>query len=124
MINERVEVYYNIRKKCLSVRSKGKVISHPINITLRQASFHVSEAGRQRVITQKRKNVHAVVRGKIISFDAPREIVGTRVTYNPYKYKTFVREDGSPIHQAFEVAIAGNVIQIIEDQPFSWPKGT
>ncbi len=92
----RVQVYYNLHKKCLSIRHKGKVIEHAQEVTLTDARFHVQQAGRERVLKQKRKNVHAYVSGKLKeSFwftQAPKYIwtAKQRVTYNPYKYKNFV----------------------------------
>lgn len=117
----RVEVYYNILKGCLSVKWHGRVIGHVEAVTLRNATFHVSEAGRQRVLRTKRKNVHAVVRGELVKYWAPTELVSDRVRYNPYNNATFVMDDGSPIHRAFELSINGNFMQAIPDRPAGWP---
>lgn len=115
-------MYYNIRRKCLSVRQRGKVIAHVESIILRDATFHVSEAGRQKVLRQKRKNVHAVIRGEFVSNQPVTELLGTKVRYNPYQTETFVKEDGTPIHKAFEVSITGRLVQVVEEEPFGWPK--
>jgi hypothetical protein len=66
----RVEAYYNLKTKTPSVRAlegndKGRVISHPTLVAIRDASFVVQEDGRQRVIREKQKNVHAFVRGQL-----------------------------------------------------------
>ena len=61
----RVQVYYNLHKKCLSIRYKGKVIEHAREVTLTDARFHVQPAGRARVLREKKKNVHAYVSGKL-----------------------------------------------------------
>lgn len=59
------------------------------SLVLRNAQFKVSKAGRARVLKEKRKNVHAGVVG-----DWDRKALARRrkraVTYNPYKYETFV----------------------------------
>ena len=75
----------------------------------------VSEQGRQRVIEEKRKNVHAYLRGKIVSLGnfqsykgrrKPREetcrnfaldwLEETRmITYNPYQRGDFYYKDNS-----------------------------
>ena len=92
----RVQVYYNLHKKRLSIRYKGKVIEHAREVTLTDAKFHVSEKGRQRVLKEKRKNVHAYVSGKLKETfwftQAPKYVwtAKQRVTYNPYKHKSFV----------------------------------
>jgi len=42
---------------------KGKVIDHVLGLALKDATFKVSRAGRERVIREQRKNVHAGVQG-------------------------------------------------------------
>ena len=110
-----VEVYYNLHKKCLSVRDRktGLVVKHTHAIRLTSKSghygridFNVSEKLRQRVLETRRKNVHATVRGyvhdlgKVKSLEerkARKPKTLRQVTYNPYKYETFVNtEDNEP----------------------------
>lgn len=61
----KVKVYFNLHKHCFSVvslekgDSYGKVVAHVSEIMLSEVKFKVSEAGRQRVLREKRKNVHA-----------------------------------------------------------------
>ena len=57
----RVYIYRNLRTKTWSVRHAGKVIAHPEEVLIRNADFQVSEPGRQRVLAERRKNVHAFV---------------------------------------------------------------
>lgn len=103
----RVEVYWNLHKNCYSVRAlsgpdKGRVIAHVPSISLTGAEFAVQPAGRRKVLRENRKNVHAFVRGwtqfrpdgttrkvSVAPWDAT-----TRVTYNPYKFETFVTVGG------------------------------
>lgn len=74
---------------------KGKVILHLSDFVLKDVTFKVSEAGRQRVIREKRKNVHAGVVGNLIDECIMSDAVS--VTYNPYKNSTFVKVDGDRI---------------------------
>ena len=102
LVGQRVYVYRNLTKGCWSLKSlkTGKVIGHAQNLTLKDTIFKVSEAGRQRVIKDKRKNVHAGIVGTIMapvpSWDADwinSKGVPARkipVTYNPYRFSTFV----------------------------------
>jgi hypothetical protein len=113
----RVQVYYNLHKKCLSVRHKGKVIEHAQEVTLTDARFHVQQAGRERVLKEKRKNVHAYVSGKLKETfwftQAPKYIWTAKqhVTYNPYKYKNFVNKKTlKPVASAEVVHISGKRI--------------
>jgi len=96
----KVFVYFNLHKKVFSIKSlegdtKGLVIGHSRSVRLTNATFKVSEAGRQRVLKEKRKNVHAGVMGEWFNDpDNDRLILdGNEVTYNPYKFKSFVRKD-------------------------------
>jgi hypothetical protein len=112
----KVFVYYNLHKHKWSVKDvkTGRVMSHQYEVQLYNAKFKVSEAGRARVLKEKRKNVHAGVEGYLTKDALPRKMDGTilwerqserhKVTYNPYKYETFVAgPDSEPIHKAYFV---------------------
>jgi hypothetical protein len=120
----RVHVYYNLQKRCLSIRHRGKVIKHAKSVILRDASFRVQPAGRERVLKQKRKNVHAYVAGELVEdfwFTEPssRIFEGKRiVTYNPYKHKSFVDTNtGQPVTEAAHVLIRDKKITIGKYSP-------
>lgn len=84
----RVFVYFNLHKKVWSVKAlngpnKGRVIAHLKEVGIVDASFRVSKAGRERVLRERRKNVHAGVVGYL----APvfkNESEAKSVRYNPY----------------------------------------
>ena len=114
----RVFVYRNLHNQVWSVvalegQHKGRVVIHAPYVQLSGGiKFNVREAGRQRVIREKRKNVHAGIQGDLlmvadgvfrydnvcvsnatgipIDYDAYDSM--TEVTYNPYKYSTFVEK--------------------------------
>ena len=97
----RVFVYFNLHKKCFSIKAlegdrKGRVVAHSTTVLLESCKFKVSESGRQRVLREKRKNVHAGVTGVWINGDRVEShyeflsMVGRQVTYNPYKYDSFI----------------------------------
>ena len=93
--SERFFIYRNLRTKTWSKRStKGRVVGHPLEIFLLDATFHVSQAVRVRVIANKKKEVHAGVRGTPSPLLAGG-VIGERVevTYNPYHHISFVRKD-------------------------------
>lgn len=110
----RVFVYFNLHRKCWSVKAlegedKGRVIAHEDFVILRDAVGKVSKAGRERVLREKRKNVHAGIVGEWIGEipmfesdlattpDGEVWLAPYDVTYNPYKYDTFVYADnGQP----------------------------
>lgn len=95
-VDKPIEVYRNLRKNCWSVRQDGIVRYHTDYVFMRDAQFKVSQKGRDRVLREKRKNVHAVIKGFLHKPTAmPEAIDGEfkHITYNPYKYHSFVTTD-------------------------------
>ncbi len=82
----RVKVYRNLQKKCWSVQYKGKVIAHLKSINLKNAVMKVSKAGRDRVLREKKKYVHAYIEGEWVKYGKNKCL--TQVSYNPY-YKGY-----------------------------------
>lgn len=110
-----VQVYYNLHKHCLSVQNrKGIVVSHTNSILIKDVKFFVSEAGRRRVIKEKRKNVHAKIRGIKIPLIDISQFNRRKIRYNPYRFKTFVyADDESPVLEANLVYVeGGNVFEL------------
>jgi|688.fasta_scaffold2050411_1 hypothetical protein len=60
-MNAKYYIYRNLHQKSFSVQYKGKVIAHPTNFIAHNCEFRVSENGRQRVLSEKQKNVHAKI---------------------------------------------------------------
>lgn len=139
----KVFVYRNLRNKCWSIRAeegpaKGKVIAHASNFCVSPATLKVSEAGRQRVIREKSKNVHAGVRGHLVSFTSingelpidslvqskhntlPYSLPGLHtkeITYNPYRFHTFVTTLGyTPVLAAEVVYAVGGRVYVEQPQ--------
>lgn len=103
----RVRAYRNLNNGCISLTCwekghpyKGKVIAHVRSAYLNDCSFIISETGRQRVVKNKVKDVHAWVEAELVVCDLiqaryplddgeiavglpdhPHEL---HVTYNPY----------------------------------------
>ena len=92
--NVLVEVYRNLHNGMLSVRQRGLVVAHVHTIDLIDVTFKVNESGRQRVIRDKKKNVHAFVVGTPLAVNAPSGLnvqrYWRRVKYNPYKAGAFM----------------------------------
>ncbi|CAB5220686.1 hypothetical protein UFOVP244_22 [uncultured Caudovirales phage] len=100
----KVFVYFNLHKKLWSVKDHqtGKVIAHAKKVSVDNPTFKVSEAGRQRVLQEKKKNVHAGVFGSLNAAHDDFSGQGrSRVSYNPYKAGHFY-ESGTdnPVHTA------------------------
>lgn len=90
----KAKVYFNLHKRLFSVVVDGRVKYHATIVLLKDCTFKVSEAGRQRVLREKRKNVHAFVCGELIVMDLPLTLDNPKpISYNPYKYNSFVLKD-------------------------------
>lgn len=98
-----VFVYRNLKNGKWSVRctQSNLVLCHAEEVQLTGCSFVVNEAGRQRVLETQEKNVHAGVVGVLEAFIAFEpscdfdahllfELGCRELTYNPYKYTSFV----------------------------------
>ena len=88
--SKRVYVYFNLHKKCWSVRQSGKIIEHTNQVMLRDCRYLVAQAGRLKVLKEKKKNVHAGVSGYLVDSVPNVPEYSSELTYNPYRYKTFV----------------------------------
>jgi len=109
-VGKKVMVYYNLHKHTFSVSYKNKIVMYADYVKLKNVEFRVRQGGKEKVRDEMRKNVHAFVIGTLMDFctfpcenlpDEPNENV---ITYNPYKYDSFVRKNSEePIYDANEV---------------------
>jgi hypothetical protein len=113
--NRPVYVYKNLHKNCWSIKQHGLVKAHipqGESVGLWDCYFHVDAKGREKVVREKRKNVHAFVKGYLqdaenVNTDRP----ATEVTYNPYKYETFVDKNTEKfVYYADEVLLTHNQV--------------
>lgn len=117
----KVFVYYNLHKKLFSIKSlegetKGRVIAHRYHVKLRDVTFKVYESGRLRVLKEKRKNVHAGVIGEWIQDNQLLFNLGRSITYDPYKYSSFVYVDTlEPVYNMSKVLLTAKKIFEIVD---------
>lgn len=105
--NLRIDVYKNLHKDLWSVRGargdiRGVVICHEQEVWLTDAVFRVQELGRQRVLREKRKNVHAYIQG---DYTEEKPECDVQVRYNPYEHSTFVTLEGLPVISASAVVL-------------------
>ena len=94
----RVFVYYNLHKHTWSIRAlggpnNGRVIGHSDTVLLSNVTPRVGQAGRRRVLAEGRKNVHAGIVGDLVHREGEGYFPGLQVTYNPYRFTTFVYSD-------------------------------
>jgi hypothetical protein len=119
-IGKKVMVYYNLHKHTFSVTYDSKVIMHADYVKLEDVEFRVRKGGKEKVRDEKRKNVHAFVIGKLLDYceypcdNLPITKFGKIVTYDPYKFDTFVYKDSEePVYNAKEVDMINSKNKII-----------
>jgi len=94
----KAAVYWNLHKNIFSIQSRekenyGKVVAHKDSVVVGLPKFVVRQAGREKVLKDKSKNVHAFVVGNVEPDMFFNLGPGRLVTYNPYKYNSFVMAD-------------------------------
>lgn len=109
-LGKRVMVYYNLHKHTFSVTYQGRVILHADYVKLGDVEFRVRKGGKEKVRAEKSKNVHAFVIGNLLDYcqypceEIPNPPSDKVVTYNPYKYDSFVfKATEEPVYNANEV---------------------
>lgn len=108
---QRVRVYYNLHRQCLSVMDKKTrlVISHEDTVQLENVKFIVSAKGLERIRAKRRKRVIAFVEGDYVSSNCGGE--GRRVYFNPYTCDQFMIGE-LPIYEADHVTIQNKNIYL------------
>ena len=94
----KIKLYRNLHKNCFSVvsRETNRVILHTDSILISDVIPRVSEKGRQRVLEERVKNVHARLFANIATTSPTKltlDMPFREITYNPYLYSTFVYKD-------------------------------
>lgn len=114
-----IRVYKNLHKNCYSIQQKinntWKVIEYSNEIILENCSFKIYENGRQKVIKEKRKNVHAFICGEKLNLNSKQININNLVTisYNPYYSDSFYIKDSK------EKIKSAKIIILREDKIFA-----
>lgn len=108
----KVMVYRNLHNQKFSVLQDGLVVGHTTSIVLAGCTFVIQESGRQRVIRDKKKNVHAYVKGMVCApgfhVDVAKFPNRERVRYNPYEMNGFQNLEGRIVDGAPYVELDEN----------------
>jgi len=94
-----VKLYRNLNNGKWSLMQNGIVKAYARQVAMKDCSFKVSEKSRQRVLKNRKKNVHAFIVG-ILSSDLDTNENLTQVTYDPYKRGDFHEMNGRPVISA------------------------
>ena len=82
----------------------GVLCASAREVRLADVEFLVRESGRQRMLRERRKNVHAYAVGRLVAWVHPDDgqsleaLQGRQVMYDAYRFTTFVDvEDHTPV---------------------------
>ena len=96
-LDKGYKIYFNLHKKCYSIQAwdqdkRGwRLYEHAFAVHVKDAKMQVNEKGRQRVIREKRKNVHAFIVAPFAEKiskkkgNGPNRRMKSICKYNPYK---------------------------------------
>lgn len=111
-VEQKIKVYRNLRQGGFSVldAKTGLVVGHADTITIVNAKFNVNEKGRQKVLKEKCKNVHAYISGTYFpNYRVKSE--GEEIFYDPYKTAYFIYADsGESVFDATYVICTKNKV--------------
>ncbi|MFG1594167.1 hypothetical protein [Halobacteriovorax sp. CON-3] len=106
LLGKNVKVYRNLNNGRWSVSYKGRVVAHLEEIAIIPTKYHVNENGRQRVISKKRKEVHAWINGTVVKVE--NEHSGFEVSYDPYRYGHFFNNENYDIFESLNCKLFFN----------------
>lgn len=92
---KQVKIYKNLHNGLFSVMQNNLVVAHIESFKMSSVIFKVNESGRQRVIQEKKKNVHAFICGLLQEINCTDDdlIISnphTKIRYNPYVSDSFM----------------------------------
>jgi hypothetical protein len=98
-LDRPVRVFRNWKRGCWSIMQDGALRASARQVRLAGVEFVVRESGRQRMLRERRKNVHAYAVGRLVDWvhpDDARELAaldGRAVFYDAYRFACFVDRD-------------------------------
>lgn len=104
----RTYVYRNLTERNWTLQERGLKVAGADRVRLGACEFRVRPGGRQRVLRERRKNVHAFVIGEVLEAGgkglAPAA-EPVEVTYNPYASGAFTTPEGAAVLAAAVVEL-------------------
>ena len=122
-MNSPVRVFKNPKHGCYSIMQRGIVRASARQVRLADVEFRVREAGRLRMLRERRKNVHAFAIGRLVDFVHPDETrciepMPGRAVYDPYRFDSFVdRDTRAPVLTAKAVHFDEHGVTYAADAP-------
>ncbi len=88
--NKPVRVFLNHKHRCYSIFQNGAVRASARQVRLVDVEFRVRESGRQKMLRENRRTIHAFAVGRLVDHVHPTEhgrdlgaLDGRMVRYNP-----------------------------------------
>lgn len=115
-----IRIYRNLNNGTMSVQAKEgkswKVVGHVTEAIVSGVVFKIQEGGRQRVIRDQCKNVHAWGEGVLLSRVDESILAPIPLGYNPYTDSTFLqRGTQHPIHTCKYLVVRNNLVFVSPD---------
>ena len=114
--NKPVRVFLNHKHRCYSIFQNGAVRASARQVRLTDVEFRVRESGRQRMLRENRRTIHAFAVGRLIDHVHPSEheralgdLGGRRLRYAPQEAGWFMDA------QTREPVASASVAQFDED---------
>jgi len=125
-IETKVDVYWNLHGKCFSIldRKTRRVVRSDIGpLLIKEVEFVVQLGGYTRTMIERRKNVHAFVRGILGAAESCSiENDFILATYNPYMAPYWKRSDSGNQIVSAEFAILTSELRDNIRKPCVWIK--
>ena len=119
-VGQLVDVYFDLHRRNWSLRARtgperGRLIAKDETVLLDDVQLVVQPSGMRRVRREKRKNVHAFARGRVVAIGNQAVLAGklTRLTYDPYQHDAFVVRSSGNVVKSAQAAL----LRMIKSQP-------
>lgn len=113
-IGDVVHVYRNLNTGNFSIccAKTQRVLAHATTVQLQDCTCKVSKSGREKTLLERRKRVHAWIKGTFISANKEKTEEFNRVIYyNPYKTEQFMDIAGNkPVYHLDVAHFEGSVV--------------
>ncbi len=119
-------IYRNLQNGTMSLQQKINkswlVVGHVTNVAIESPKFYISQSGKNRVIRERRKNVHAWAEGKLLGITANSTNL-EEIYYCPYSSNNFSwKKTGESIEFTNLLVVIDN--QVLCDRVNSIPQLT
>ena len=119
-LGKPVRIYRNLNNFRMSLQVKqGKswiVVGHVTEAVIQSVTFKVQESGRQRVLRDRQKNVHAWGQGTLVAQCDDAILATIDLAYDPYQNTSFVQRGTShPIVACQYLVVRNNQVFVSAD---------